>query len=165
MSISFRPLPHGVTWTNFRVVQSSPDPDGFLAQTGYDISATFRYKSDADGYSISNAAVTVKLVTTDTWVVTGNKTAALLNHEKLHYVIATLVGRELDAELADVTGSTADEVQQAARDLIAAKNDRALAIGQAYDDDTDHGRDNAQQTLWLNRVHAWEHDGNQVNWP
>ncbi len=166
MSISFRPLPHGVTWTHFRVVKTSPNGDDLMAQTGYELNATFRYKgSDADGYSIANAAVTVKLIPADTWVVAGKKSAALLHHEQLHYVIATLVGRELDDELAALTGDSSDEVQQAARDLIQAKNDRALAIGQAYDDDTDHGEDDAQQKLWLNRVHDWEHNGNQVNWP
>jgi hypothetical protein len=166
MSIAFRPLPHGVTWTQFRVVKTSPDPDGLLAQTGYDISATFKYKgSDSDGYSITNGAVVVKIVSADTWVVAGNKTPELLHHEQLHYVIATLVGRELDSELAAVTGDSADEVQQTARDLVQTKNDRALAIGQAYDDDTDHGQDDAAQKLWLNRVHDWENNGNQVNWP
>ena len=163
MSIAFRPLPHGVTWTHFRVVPTSPD--GFDASTGYELNATFRYREGANGFSIASAAVTVSLVTADTWVVSGRKTAALLNHETLHYVIATLVGRELDREIAALTGANAAEVQQAARDLIQAKNDRALAIGQAYDDDTDHGRDAAQQILWVNRVHGWEHGGNLVNWP
>ncbi|HXJ23464.1 MAG TPA: DUF922 domain-containing protein [Polyangia bacterium] len=158
------PLPHGLTWTHFTVVQTSPD--GNQAQTGYDITASFSYTgSDDGGYKLSRFAVTVALVSGDTWVVSGQKSAALLNHERLHWVIATLVGRELDAELANVTGSSSDEVQQSAQDLIQAKNDRALAIGQAYDDDTDHGQDDAQQKLWLNKVHGWEHNSNQVNWP
>jgi hypothetical protein len=164
MSITFKPLPHGVTWTHFRVVQTAP-VDGLQAQTGYEIKASFKSKGSGDSYSISNGAVTVSLVPADTWVVAGNKTAALLTHERLHYVIATLVGRELDKELAALTGSSDADVLQQASDLIDAKNDRALAIGQAYDDDTDHGADAAQQTLWQNRVHKWENDSNRVSWP
>jgi hypothetical protein len=166
MSITFRPLPHGVTWTHFRQVKASPDPDGYLAQTGYELKATFRWTGDdTNGYSITNPAVVVQLVTADTWVVIGNRTPDLLHHEQLHYVIATLVGRELDSELTALTDDDSKSLQQAALDLIQAKNDRALAIGRAYDDDTDHGTDTTQQKLWLNRVHDWENNGNQVGWP
>lgn len=163
MSIRFLPLPHGVTWTHFRVVPNSPT--GFQAQTGYRISATYQTKATADGAAISHPAVTVSLVATDTWVVAGTKTAALLNHERLHYVIATLVGRELDRELAELTGTDSVAVLQAADDLVGAKTDRALAIGEAYDDDTDHGADVGQQRLWQGRVHGWEVDKNRVDWP
>ncbi|HXU62359.1 MAG TPA: DUF922 domain-containing protein [Polyangia bacterium] len=162
MSVKFLPLPHGVTWTHFRVVRTSPD--GFQAQTGYRIAASYRTTGSGSEVSISQAAVTVSLVSAQTWVVAGTKTAALLDHERLHYVIATLVGRELDRELASLTGPNTATVLQAADDLVAAKTDRALAIGSAYDDDTNHGEDVGQQRLWQGRVHGWEVDGNRVSW-
>lgn len=161
MSIRFLPLPHGVTWTHFRVVRTSPN--GFQAQTGYGIAATYRTRQSGSEVAISNATVTVSLVPAQTWVVAGTKTAALLDHERLHYVIATLVGRELDRELASLTGPDAASALQAARDLVVEKTDRALEIGGAYDDDTNHGADVGQQRLWQNRVHGWEVDGNRMS--
>jgi predicted secreted Zn-dependent protease len=109
--------------------------------------------------------VTVSLVAAETWVVTGTRTAALLDHERLHYVIATLVGRELERELTALKGADVPAALQAADNLVRAKSDRAQAIGRAYDDDTNHGQDVGQQRLWQGRVHTWEHDHNRVSWP
>jgi hypothetical protein len=79
--------------------------------------------------------------------------------------MATLVGREMERELAAVTGADGSAVQQAVNALIAAKNDRALAMGAAYDDDSAHGTDRAQQAAWNTRVQGWVRNNNQINWP
>lgn len=163
MAIQFFPAPHGVTWSHFREVAASPD--GNDAQTGYTIAAGFHVDGSAGAYRATRIAATVRLDAGDSWVVRGSKTAALLAHEKLHYVIATLIGRELDTELAAVTGDDIASVQATARQLISDKNDRAYAIGTAYDDDTNHGTVAAEQQRWLVQVQGWEHAGNRVTWP
>lgn len=39
MAIHFNPVPHGVTWTHYRVVEASPD--GFDAETAYSMNAHY----------------------------------------------------------------------------------------------------------------------------
>ena len=163
MSIRFQPLPHGVTWSHYRVVEESPD--GFDASTGYDMSAHFSISGSAGQMTATSVNAVCTLVASDSWVVAGTKTALLLAHEQLHYVMATLVAREMETEIRGVTGADAQAVQQAVNQLIADKNARALAMGEAYDDDTEHGADAAQQAAWAARVRGWERNGNRVSWP
>ena len=101
----------------------------------------------------------------DCWVLAGQKTTRLLQHEQLHYVMATLVGREMERELAEVTGTDGAAVQRTVNQLIANKNARALEMGAAYDDDTEHGTDAHEQAAWAARVQGWERNGNRITWP
>jgi|GEM_PF-5405162 len=163
MAIQFLPLPHGVTWTHYRVVRESPD--GFDASTGYELTAHYSTGGSAGQMRVTTVNAVVRLLPADSWVVAGSKTALLLSHERLHYVMATLVGREMEHELAAVTGADGAAIQQTVNELIAAKNARALAMGEAYDDDTGHGTDRGQQAAWITRVQGWERNGNQIAWP
>lgn len=109
--------------------------------------------------------VVVRLIPADCWVLAGRKTAQLLQHERLHSVMATLAGREMERELVEVTATDGKALQRAVNRLIADKNARALEMGAAYDDDTEHGTDAHEQGAWATRVQGWERNGNRIRWP
>jgi hypothetical protein len=163
MAIQFHPVPHGVTWTHYRVVSESPD--GFDAETDYSMNVHYAVTGSDGNFTVRNVATSVTLDAQQSWVVRGLKTPALLGHEALHYLIATLIGRELDQEVAQIVGDDAASIQSAVDALIADKTARALAIGEAYDSDTSHGTDAGQQAAWVAKVHDWERNQNQVVWP
>jgi hypothetical protein len=88
MAIQFNPVPHGVTWTHYRVVASSPD--GFDAETVYSMGALFAFGTHAGSTTITNVGAWVRLIPNQSWVVKGRKSAALLQHESLHYGAALI---------------------------------------------------------------------------
>ena len=163
MAIHFHPAPHGVTWAHYREVATSPD--GFDASTGYEMTARFSISGSPGQMRATSVNAVVRLMPADSWVLAGRRATQLLLHEQLHYVMATLVGREMERELGEVTGMNGSAVQRAVNQLIAEKNARALEIGAAYDDDTEHVTDAHQQAAWATRVHGWERSHNRIAWP
>jgi len=159
----FHPAPHGVTWAHYRQVATSPD--GFDASTGYEMTARFSISGSYGQMRATSINAVVRMMPADCWVIAGQKTTQLLQHERLHYVMATLVGREMERELAEVTGADGAAVQRAANQSIADNNARALEMGAAYDDDTEHGADAHEQAVWATRVQGWERSGNRIRWP
>jgi hypothetical protein len=161
------PDPYHFTWTPFRVVPRSLRA-GLDALTEYQISlnATPKPHPDASGnYSFATVAVRVSLTRHGCWVVSGRQTQALLNHEQLHYWIATLVGRELDAEVTALTASSPAQLLAAGRNLHTQKIQRAHAIEAAYDLATQHSRLAVQQDVWAHRVDAWDRNNYRIAWP
>ncbi|MFL5306500.1 MAG: DUF922 domain-containing protein [Polyangia bacterium] len=98
------------------------------------------------------------------WVVAGKESPELFDHEKLHYMIAALVGAELEQELKALSAPTYPALLLAHKQLAEEKGERARDIEQQYDDDTNHSQITAQQILWSARVRQWRRAG-AISWP
>src|SRR5205823_1108138 len=83
----------------------------------------------------------------------------LFEHEKLHYMIAALVGAELEQELKALSAPTYPALLLAQKQLAQEKGERARDIEQQYDDDTNHWQITAQRILWSARVCQWRRAG------
>jgi hypothetical protein len=164
MTLTFKPDPHQVAWTNYQVLAASPS--GFDAQTKWKMS--YGYQSSARAvagrFSFASVDVTIQLVWAECWVVDGRQTLPLLLHEQLHYVIPSLVAREFDAEASALTSSTPKGLEEALKRLSAEKIARANAIDHDYERHTDHSRNVAQQHIWAQRVEAWERNNFRIGW-
>jgi hypothetical protein len=167
VTIAIEPHSNLFSWSFYREVQAPLKP-GLDALTKYQIGlqAVPRLHGDSSGnFTFASVNVRVTLLRVLSWVVIGRKTQDLLNHEELHFRIAVLVGRELDAEITALTARSGPQLLAAGTALHTTKVQRAQTIEDAYDAATQHGRISGQQDIWAHRVDAWERNSFKIKFP
>ena len=164
------PLAGGLSWAQYRRVRVSPD--GFQASTGFRLAYHAVFRESGGVASASGITTTLSIDPMTTWVVSSairpvrsGQTDALFEHERLHWRIDILVGRELDAALHAVgTAASMTDLRTAMDTLTTQKVQREQDISDAYDDETRHGVEAGPQAQWIARVRAWEGAG-RIAWP
>lgn len=98
------------------------------------------------------------LVASDTWVITGTKTAALLSHEQGHLDIAGLVAWELYRRIMGTRARTVADLSTQVDAHVAWAGRKMHALGGSataegkYDRETNHGINTAEQTRWKDLI-------------
>jgi len=128
-----------LTWAHFKKVRRPKDDTGSDASTGYKILAPA-----GSGKTIK---ITLKLDTSNTWVILGKANAALLRHEQGHWDIYLLMAEEMNRKLQTVSAGAL----QAAFDSIASKYEE---LDRQYDDETRHSQVVAKQEEWNCKLDA-----------
>jgi hypothetical protein len=155
MAINVTANPARLTWSSFRLVDSIPDSDE-EAQVNPETSIPeMRIEHGRGQFRLASFTILVGLNQTNTMVVrTAEQTAELLEHEQGHYDLLIVgvraLAREMESLAAASTRDLGAQVQRV-RDTHAA---RAEAIDAAYDRQTDHSRNGAEQTRWNGLIRA-----------
>ncbi len=97
-------------------------------------------------------AITARVVLTrdESWVVRGQQTPALLNHEQGHFDINGLEARSFVRELRALRAPNSSQLQQQVLIALTRRRNRAQRLQDKYDSvgETHNGRDQAAQTRW-----------------
>ena len=157
------PYDPNLEWGDF---QGTPpdDPGDAAAETFSDPSVpqyTPKVKKNADGtYTVTSDDIHAVsgFDKSQSWVLPDAKTPELLQHEQYHLDLSEIWARKLDAEVKALEGNGATP-QAAANDLQAKvqaafdKNKKDCDAEQKkYDDETDHGRKEAEQAAWCEKI-------------
>ena len=86
------------------------------------------------------------------WVNKDEKKDKLLQHEQLHFDLTELHCRKFKKAILERKFKTAEEVNEAVKDLFKILNDQLNKQHDRYDKETDHSINEAEQTLWNERV-------------
>jgi hypothetical protein len=166
MSLQISPHPTALNWRSFRRVKTDPTGRGLSAQTGWNLRAMniAMIKTPEGELRIKSLVVSVGLDHMRCWVVKGDESNALLEHERQHYIFAALVGSELYPTLLALRASTQLDLQQDIRRTSENAFARVDDISARYDRDTDHSRIAGEQTRWENQVRSWQ-TNKQLVWP
>jgi hypothetical protein len=152
-------------WSDFKQQLDKPPQAHTDPETDAYTSADFSWSSPSKQYddglyrfSGSNL-VTVKLDQTLSFVlkttISGSQSSAILNHEKGHYNVAKLAGRELCLELMNLSNADPQELTKQADKIYSDKLAKATQVEDTYDDDqngTDHGNDANAQARWDGKI-------------
>ena len=130
-----------LTWKHFSKVKR-PKEKGSDASTGFELS----YVPNG-----GKALVTLKLDASNTWVIQGKMTDALLKHEQGHWDIYILQAEAVDRRLQ---GLDSKEMRAT---YVEITQDFGK-INQRYDDETDHSRMIAKQEEWDCRLASAKRD-------
>jgi hypothetical protein len=147
--------PPRLTWSVFRTADSLAGSED--AHIGAEISfpQPLRMEHDIDVYRLPAFTITVTPEPSRTLVRASAKgSEELLRHEQGHYDLVLLAARALARELATLTSSSAAELSQRTQDSVEEHTKRAARLSQAYDRQTDHGRNLAAQASWGERIAA-----------
>jgi len=158
MAVNVIANPTNLSWSNFRVVDSSPDLSGDeVAQVHPEMRLPPNVQVvNSNGVFRMNAfTITVAPVPQDTIVLrSATQTADLLRHEQGHYDLLILVAKAMARDLGAATDSSARALNTQVQTIQQTHNANAQAIDAAYDTQTDHGKDSLQQTSWNQAIAA-----------
>jgi hypothetical protein len=158
MAVNVIANPINLSWSNFQVVDSSPDLSGDeVAQIHPEMRLPPNIQvANSNGVFRLNAfTIMVAPVPQDTIVLrSAAQTADLLRHEQGHYDLLILVAKALARDLGAATGSSAAALNTQVQTIQQTHNANAQAIDAAYDTQTDHGKDSLQQTSWNQAIAA-----------
>jgi hypothetical protein len=152
MAINVVANPVTLSWSNFRVVDSSPDLSGDeVAQIHPEVQMPPNVQTvPARGiYTLNSFTITVAPVQQDTIILrSAAQTPELLKHEQGHYDLLILVARAMARELGAASDPSSGGLAGKVQTIRQTHANRATAIDSAYDTQTDHGKDTAAQTAW-----------------
>jgi hypothetical protein len=158
-------------WSKYRTVANSP-VRGMDAQTRTDAGApTIDIGDDGSDIIVTRVQGQVALNRSHCWVVSGRKTADLLQHEQGHYyityisyVLALQAIKDLTAPLSTIPARVTGHHRQAlmhnaiilqARTVLSQAQARMSRLTSQYDalspPGTDHSRNRPQQQFWNQR--------------
>ena len=104
---------------------------------------------------VANIDLTVTVVRRLSWIVMARATRALLEHERIHYLIAICVGRNLHEDAFSTSASSTSALQTTLNSLRTEAAQSVQQLSDRYDRDTNHGAITSQQTVWAARVNRW----------
>ena len=147
--------PLHLKWSDFQTVDSLAGSED--AHIGAEIAfpRPLRMENVAGVYRLPTFTITVAPEPTRTLVRRSAKGSAdLLRHEQGHYDLVLLAARALARELATLAAASATELSGRTQDCVAEHTERAARLSQAYDRQTDHGRNLTAQARWGDRIGA-----------
>src|SRR5687768_5383950 len=97
MAFRTNPAPELLTLKNwYTTVDAALDGSGFPSGTYSEFQPSgIRTKAAQGTVSVANFDLTVAVVKRRSWIILSQATPALLEHERLHFLIAVCVGRDL----------------------------------------------------------------------
>jgi hypothetical protein len=142
--------PGSIRWKQFRVVDRSPDGDDFWAQTGATLEGSDQAQigQEKGQLRLVRFEVKVSLNATETWVVRGKQSDALLAHEQRHWDIAGLVAHEWRRSLEALRAANRDELAAGIQAIVERFQSKVDRLQVQYDDETQHGRAAGPQKEW-----------------
>jgi hypothetical protein len=150
MAIKVVPKPARLGWRNFRPVAVIPqsDEDAQVAPEAV-LPARVGMKKVSGKFRLADFTLVVSLRTHETLIVrSADQTPELLDHEQGHFDLMLLSARALAAELETLEADSPEDLQSAVTSAHDTHGDRATAVDQVYDTQTDHSRNVAQQRRW-----------------
>jgi hypothetical protein len=156
MAVTFSPAPTSLAWSHFRVVNRGAT-DAHIQPT-YNLNIPNRggVVRDGSNYRVASLTVTVAIHSPGTWVVRGKQSTALLDHERLHWMMAIIVGYEMERAILALREPTVARLNQQVRAKFTwYRGTREPDLQRKYDNDTNHGSKSAAQARWRTNVNRW----------
>lgn len=152
MAITVRPNPAQLSWANFTPVPTLPEPRNAVI----DFSFNVQNRPVRNTGGVFQLAETLEITVSPRVarvLRTGSRTPALLAHEQGHLDIALCVAWALAAQLQTLSAPDQGALRTALNNAYSVHvDDRLRRVQEGYDLWTNHGRDAAQQTMWLSAI-------------
>jgi hypothetical protein len=156
--MSLHGFKYEIKWSNF-TTRSSPPPgqEDLIAFTVAKAGSTGKpqaYKNDDGKYYIKSSSIKIeiKMVKSESWVLSNSKTDKLKKHEQMHYNISALGGRDLERGLKNLSADSVDELLASREELTTKIQELIDKTNKEYDNTilwgTDHGRVELHQGFW-----------------
>ena len=90
------------------------------------------------------------------WVRDAKKSDALLEHERGHWYMQSVVAKEMEGALADLRADDPTSFSKLAGEKFDwYRIKRSGFVDKQYDDDTNHGTNKPQQGIWDGKIAGW----------
>jgi predicted secreted Zn-dependent protease len=151
MSITVAPKFNRLTWKQFKPVASIPGSSE-EAQISSQTSQPRRLRPEKTSngrFRLPSYTIAVGIDPNQTLVLkSANQTNELLQHEQGHYDLLILLTRALARKLESLDGTSPEDLGAKVDEATTRHAERAEAIDDRYDLQTDHGRNRTMQLRW-----------------
>ena len=151
---------YSIAWTDFTEKDTSPSPPREAFTTAdAKTPSSIKFTKDSNSKFIvdpSKFNVSLTMNVTNSWVVNGKQTNALLNHEQGHYNLTALSARDMLNDMLALTADTPAELGKALSTVQTNLQAELKSMNKMYDEDpncgTDHGNKAGKQAQWDLRI-------------
>jgi len=159
--------PRQISWNQFQEVGSRPAGEKEDAQIDTQTAQSDRVgvAREQGRFRLGDFEVKLKVIRSNSWVVTSQKSDTLLAHEQGHFDITGLVARDLVKALGALRVDTTDELQRKVSRLYEAYQSWGQGFSDQYDEETDHGRKVKPQSDWESRIRTCAQQGTSLGTP
>jgi hypothetical protein len=151
MAITVAPKFKRLTWKQFKLVVSIPGGSE-EAQISSQTSQPRRLrpeKAPNGRFRLPSYTIAIGVDPNHTLVLkSAKRTDELLQHEQGHYDLLILVTRALARKLESIEGTSPEDLGAKVEEATAQHAERAEAIDDRYDFQTEHGRNRPMQSRW-----------------
>ncbi len=144
--------PSKIGWGQFQKLSSRPSGHSADAHTEAQWrnppGKKFKPVKVKDGWRLDGINLIVSLVKDSTWVLKGQETEELLNHEQGHWDITGLIAREWHGQLEKLRARNLKGLKELFKRGEKRLLTKSKRIDKKYDDETNHGRDPKSQAKW-----------------
>lgn len=153
--------PRSLAWSEFQEIGSRPTGVTENAQISAitDMpTSDIRVAREGRSFRIADIEIPLVIQSSETWVVTGTKTNALLSHEQGHFDIMGLVAWELYRRIMATRAPSTSELSRQINEHVAAAARKLHALSGSdtqtgkYDTETNHGIDATEQQRWKDLI-------------
>lgn len=137
-----------LSWPDFK--GSPVESSKFSAESSLQISYGMKISQDSRGTKVSYN-IDCYFEPKESWVKVKMKTNSLLKHEQVHFDIAEIFARKLQKRFR-ATSFTIDNYNTKSQDIFNRTFSEYQNFQAAYDHDTVHGSDKAEQVNWENNI-------------
>ena len=144
--------PRTIGWNEFKPLPSRPRGATVAAHIDSNWhnppGEKFRFVHERNGWRLDNVNLVVVINSHRTWVVRGQETPELLQHEQGHWDITGLIAREAHQAYEQLRARTMRELNKQAQRIQAHLQRKSTRLNRKYDDETQHGVNRSAQQKW-----------------
>jgi hypothetical protein len=146
--------PKPLTWKHFKTLDASPRGATVAAH----IDSQWQMKPsrlvrDRHGWRLDAVNLVVSIDQNHTWVVRGQETPELLNHEQGHRDITGLIAREAHRAYEQLRARTPEALTEQLQHVQTRLQNKSTRLNRKYDDETNHGVNLTPQRKWDTLIH------------
>ena len=145
---------HEVAWREFQEVGTRPGGESEDAYIKADKNVDYDFSGTGTNWRVTDVRATIEVNQVESWVVQGEETDELLEHEQGHFDITALGMREEANRTSSLTGSSATDINSKYEQIREEINRKIDDANRRYDTRTEHGNNEPAQRRWLRSIHA-----------
>lgn len=157
MAVTVNPIPDLPTLKHYTRVPKAPDgSDAWAATATLMQPSGLSTKPVKGGVGVATVNIAVSLNASSSGVLTSHEEdAQLLEHERLHYMLAVCVARKLHDDILKATRETSAALQAELNNLRSTAARRVQQLSDQYDKESKNGRLADRQAIWAMRIRGW----------
>lgn len=146
--MSLNNFDNSISWSDFTPQSSRPHGENEDAFTKAMFRHNYNYTRNGNAIAVTDATVDITMVTAQSWVVSGQTTTDLLQHEQGHYDITALGAREFYNALIQLTARSVRELQTKISTAHSKYQHKINRANIRYDNQTNHSQNVQVQQQW-----------------
>ena len=159
MAVTTTPDPKDLKWSHYTGPAPKGSPHDAYTKPKFTLGNTTAVK-DGEDYRLNKVDIKLEMETLQCWVKAGKETDALLEHERGHWIMQSLVAKEMqDALVALRAADSGTLFNDATTKFNWYRTERSGFVDKKYDDDTNHGANKPLQAIWDGKIKAWAAKG------